>query len=850
MTPLYNGLADNAALRWLRAHLATETWCAALILFALLNFCFFRCMWGNRSLLESAQDCPSIFLSWSGDRVLDPTAAAWFSEPYLALTGHDLFREKTLPLWNPYQGFGVPLLANTWSQSFYPLTLAFSVHPSPRSYSWFLLLRLYLAGICAYFFLRLFVSFIPSLTGGITSMLAGYYLLYIPASHLSVEVLLPAGFLAAECLLRRQTYGRLVWFSIVVFLCLAGGMPESTFLLLAVVSLYVIFRLSSDTELLLTWRKVTKYVLGGTFAGISLAAFLMLPFLEYLRCSFNGHESSSVGFVVGLLHDPFDRYVLTYIFPLLYGPPAGVRFNFDFTGLRNFVGLLEPLLMLIAALSLFGVWTKRNKTLNTLTMFFSALVMLIFVKQYGWAPINSIGRLPLFSLIHFPKYDEPILSISVSIVGAIGLEKLIRREVRISIQMVAVGLSFLVLLLAAFLSRGILISRVWGNPIPVNYQRVAIALPACLLFFLSIALFCSQRAPAIDTGRKRIDTNLAVWICLLVTAEATLNFVIPLYSHISPPPLRSKNPYAGAPYIDFLRSKSSDNYRVFAKDGILTADWPSAFQLYDIRDADALYPQTYFPFVRNFLPPSKARFPDLNDKFTGLDEYPLQTVLQRRLLQLSSVKYVAAAHAFHNGVDGTAGKDVPFDLIYNHEAKIYEYRDVLPRAGIFFRADIQASDADALRKLRDPSFDIFKTVVVAAPDLDEQETKELAKVNGGRLETVEAAKILSYKSQLVDIEASADRNAILVLNDTGFPGWTVKIDGRPGKWFKADYMFRAVLLTPGRHSIRFAYRPLSFYLGACISLASLACLVIAGWFNRSKRNVGRIEKAVTADHSA
>jgi hypothetical protein len=316
---------------------------------------------------------------------------------------------------------------------------------------------------------------------------------------------------------------------------------------------------------------------------------------------------------------------------------------------------------------------------------------------------------------------------------------------------------------------------------------------------------------------------------MLVIAEATLNFIIPTYYGINPPPRIRNDPYAGAPYVDFLKTKSSDEYRIFSRDGLLSADWAAAFGLYDIRDFDALYPREYLRFVRNFVgDPSDAQVPDLLDQFTGMDKpekYSFSTALKRRLLQLSSVKYLAATRAFGNAAEGPGS----FKLIYNRDASIYEYDDVLSRAGIFYQTDIEPGASDVLSRLRDPKLNIMTTVVVAAPDLDQKQRDALAGMNGTGTRTVEPAKITSYQPMSVDIEAPVDRNAILVLNDTAYPGWKVSVDNKTENWFRANYLFRGVLLVPGRHHIRFAYRPLSFYLGACISLATLLIVGLAGW---------------------
>src|SRR5579875_1593837 len=141
------------------------------------------------------------------------------------------------------------------SQPFYPLTLALLVHVTPKTYSWFILSRLFVAGICAYLYLRLFLSFYSAMAGGITTTLAGYYVLYMTLPHLSVEVLLPAGLLMSEYLIRSLTYKTLAGFAFLIFFVLLGGMPESALLLFLFVYSYLLLRILSDPPLRANWLR-------------------------------------------------------------------------------------------------------------------------------------------------------------------------------------------------------------------------------------------------------------------------------------------------------------------------------------------------------------------------------------------------------------------------------------------------------------------------------------------------------------------------------------------------------------------------------------------------------------------
>jgi len=78
----------------------------------------------------------------------------------------------------------------------------------------------------------------------------------------------------------------------------------------------------------------------------------------------------------------------------------------------------------------------------------------------------------------------------------------------------------------------------------------------------------------------------------------------------------------------------------------------------------------------------------------------------------------------------------------------------------------------------------------------------------------------------------------LVLTDTFYPGWQATVDGEPAEILPADHAFRAVSLEAGEHTIRFEYRPLSFRVGAWVSLGA-GLLLAAALIGGRRRPVGR-----------
>jgi hypothetical protein len=83
-------------------------------------------------------------------------------------------------------------------------------------------------------------------------------------------------------------------------------------------------------------------------------------------------------------------------------------------------------------------------------------------------------------------------------------------------------------------------------------------------------------------------------------------------------------------------------------------------------------------------------------------------------------------------------------------------------------------------------------------------------------------------SSSVEIEVATARPGILVLADACAPGWTARVDGEPTPWFCADYYARGLELDPGHHVVRFAYRTPALRWGLALSAAAALALAAWG----------------------
>ena len=92
-----------------------------------------------------------------------------------------------------------------------------------------------------------------------------------------------------------------------------------------------------------------------------------------------------------------------------------------------------------------------------------------------------------------------------------------------------------------------------------------------------------------------------------------------------------------------------------------------------------------------------------------------------------------------------------------------------------------------------------------------------------------AASIVSDAANRVVVDASASAGGgYVMLRDTYTDDWRARVDGESAPMVRADGLFRAVRLTPGRHRIEFVYRPRAVIAGGIMSAIALGVVAVCG----------------------
>jgi uncharacterized membrane protein YfhO len=78
----------------------------------------------------------------------------------------------------------------------------------------------------------------------------------------------------------------------------------------------------------------------------------------------------------------------------------------------------------------------------------------------------------------------------------------------------------------------------------------------------------------------------------------------------------------------------------------------------------------------------------------------------------------------------------------------------------------------------------------------------------------------------VVVEASAAADGLLLLSQIWDPGWSATVDGQAVPIHQANYIFSAIPISAGEHTIELRYTPPLLWPGLAITLGSVAALCL------------------------
>jgi len=713
-----------------------------------------------------------------------------------------------LPLWNPYYLSGMPAVAAApWLGLFYPPYVLFYVVDTLEALGYVTFLQFGLGGAFMYLYLRsIRVRRLAAIIGAASFGLGGFLLANLTwLPRVSTAIWTPLILLSVEnCIVRgRRLYAMLG--AVAVAMCiLAGNMAAMVYVLL-LSGLYAVFRLA--------WAWKHK---GGRFAadgaglmgglvcvGFLLSAVQLVPTLEAAQYASRVRLSYEERIEGG--RSPIA--LATVLVPDVFGNPVDRPWGRNEFA-KNIPGTYGETSLYVGIMPLFlAVWALARRR-DALTAFFGGVALLSLLIFIDTPFFRLLYQLPLFR-IGRQLEAKAMWAFAMAALAALGFEALMNRPPHLerkALRQAAVGLllAALVVLLGFYLAGRFLASHeagdgpslasAWYHYNTANFLRLGLLVIACA----GVVLVWAQ---------GWLKAGVLTFLVLGIAMADLMCFGWKLNPARPPDDL-----YPAMESVGFLQNDESI-YRTIRGPLSRKVFPPNSLAVYGISDVQG-YSPVLIDYYVEFLE-------SLEEDITSVRSvYSLRhsASTSSPLLDLLNAKYVITIADPGQEMVTLERSDPELDLVYDGEVKIYENRDVLPRAFFVSEYRVVQGSVEGLDLLSSDDFDPTAYVILEK-EPDPLSTSIDAELAQPRVE------ILDYTPNKVIVSAASATGGFVVLGDLYYPGWKAFIDGVPQEVYKADYVFRAVQLEAGGHRIEFVFDPLSFKIGATVSLGTLSLAV-------------------------
>jgi hypothetical protein len=524
---------------------------------------------------------------------------------------------------------------------------------------------------------------------------------------------------------------------------------------------------------------------------------------------------------------------------------------------------VAPLALALAIVGSIAAWRRREAR----GVFWIVVACLSFLLMLGEAtPLNwLIYHLPVLQRFRYPSRHAFEWSFAIAMLAAQGFDALRPRVLQThALRSRAFTITIGWLLVAAGATTGLLWWRDAMRRAPqplagldmglIPAQPEAIYLVWKIAFTLLVAL-----AVLVALAARRRGVLLA---CALGLACLVEPFI--LCSYIWFPFARRAVEFAQTPpAIKLLQSFPAEQNRIYTRVNLFVAGYPQRPPL-DLPNVTAVRGLQNVAGYEQFVLERFSRAlgnvgPDAVNLRYDLKGTPDATLFapRSRVLDLLNTSFVVTyanlSTAYEPATnDGGAlkgdGKLPPaldatrWRLIYDRDGVwVLQNLRAQPRAWLVGEA-VSVDGEEALSRIRgeqseDAPFDPERTALV------EDAPPELPKLAGGPLAPDSFAHLVAYEPDHLVIETSTDRDALLVLSETFYPGWEARVDGRAERIRLTDFLLRGVFVPAGRHRVEMRYTATAARHGAVISaltLLALACLGI--YAARTRVNEARADE--------
>lgn len=762
----------------------------------------------------------------------------WWMKGYNDKSLAELFSFNLKASWDLFTNSGTTNEGGMSSMQFLlhlPLILHF--FPAPSSVAWFIVLHLFFGAAGVYCYCRLIgTSRIAALFAACVFALATENASLINAGHVMKIATIAYAPWAFFCLEKGFVSKRLFWFMATAFVLALQFFNthwQIAYYTCLSVAAYGIIRAVGIMIYQQGAERISVPRLLG-YNAILLAFFLttvsisLLPLANWSQGTNRGVQSGANQGKGGLDRDEAMSWslppeeVAAFVIPGFFGlsrqeegpNPANINSYYwgrmVFTQTASYMGLLPWLLVPLPLLF-------RRDRYSWLAVIGLAGGILFSMGKY--TPLYNLlfDYFPGINRFRVPKMIMFMPVIALGVLAARGLDLLMDTETRATkvfqrYLAAMTALPIVLLLLQGVLSRG---RETWTRifheilAAPTRYEQGGHLVAQRwdnAVFETGIAATCAAILAAVIVFNPRIKRlTLLLPILLMIVYLADVWRVNDKF--IFTVPLPEKSLAAETPVMKFIRGDTTQ-YRTLPLDG----------------SDPMLYASKGIPVMFTSNPVQQQRWQTFLDSF----------VLNSAMPDLLNVKFYIYSNSQYARDKGQLGdKFQPVFQSPDGGQMVLESRTVLPKAWLVPAVTVVKDSTRRLAILQSPAFAPRRGALVESPPPLVMPAPDKA------VEFPQAGvTVPTYESERIVVTASPSANALLVLGEKYYKGWTATIDGTQADIVPVNHILRGVYLSPGAHTVEFRFDPLPFRIGKWLTLASFVlfgCMLIREvQFNRKR----------------
>jgi hypothetical protein len=698
-----------------------------------------------------------------------------------------------LPLWNPYNGLGTPLLANYQSALLYPGTwiifLFYIVGKLPGMVFGHLFINILHLSIAAYGVYKLAQEYKfsqqASVISAVSYSLSGYLLARFGFfSMIWAAAWFPWVFLYTINAYKSGKFSvHTIKLASVIALMLLSGHAQLSWYCLLFSGIYLLFKFHKP--LLSWWKGVLQFVIASLMA-VGISAIQLLPTAELLLHS---QRSAEVDAVSSMTYSFWPWHFLNFINPHIFGHP--IHSNYWGYGAywedAVYIGLL-PVLLGLAAI-IIHIRKKHSDGIQKSDFAFFGVISLLSL-------IFSLGaNTPLFPWLykHIPTFDmfnAPAryiiwLVFSLALMAGFTFDRW-RKPLKRTLYWVRLGTA------GGFaIGIGAFYMLLSSNDIKQTFIAATFEISLIVTLIGILYLFNPISNAEVEQNRKE---QIWKWV---VVGFILLDIFFMNYRHTPVQKIGTINIYKRMQVMPDSRIYVPEaiDYEFRYNTTLNFEDYHNTLPAKDLSQS-ALANINIFSQIfslNNFEP---MRLKDYDDFIS---------VLNKRSYQ--EQKEIVAAYGVNRfgSIDGETSSEINYESIAaNYPIQAY--------------STIQLADSmDSImhQTLKSPCIYVYEN------EFEHQEkiSSNCTPIDADVTELIWSANKISF---VIDMPLEG----WVLINDTYDTGWQLKIDDQTSEIYKANGFVKAFKLTSGNHIIQLNYLPKSFIFGSLITLFSLILMCI------------------------